>query len=168
MKISEQGFDSNRYKVIVRTLIFIFYQDEILLIKGAESKKIWANLFNGIGGHIELGEDLYSAAQRELYEETGIICDCLKQNGTIIININNSEGILIQIFSGRVQSKQFIPGIEGDLHWVSIDNLNKLPLVEDLFEIVPMILDPTIEFISGLYQYEGEKIIRNFNNIRHG
>lgn len=165
MKISEQGFDTNRYKVIVRTLIFVFYHDEILLIKGAESKRIWANLYNGIGGHIEAGEDLHSAAKRELFEETGIVCDRLKQNGSIIINMNTTEGILIHIFSGIVQSKQFTPGIEGDLHWVSVDNLNSLPLVEDLLEIIPMILDPKIEYISGLYQFEGEKLIRKFNNI---
>jgi len=165
MKISEQGFNRKRYKVIIRTLIFIFYKDEILLLKGASDKKIWANLFNGIGGHVESGEDIYSAAQRELYEEAGITCDSLKQNGTIIIDINNSDGIMIHIFSGNVQSRIIVSSKEGELHWIPFNQLSNLPLVEDLFEIIPMVLDPKIEFISGLYQYVDEKLVMKFNNI---
>jgi 8-oxo-dGTP diphosphatase len=165
MKISEQGFNPNRYKVIIRTLIFIFYNDEILLLKGAVDKKIWANLFNGIGGHVEPGEDINSAAQRELLEETGIKCDSLKQNGTIIIDLNNSEGILIHIFSGKVQSKNLISSKEGELHWIPINQVNNFPLVEDLFEIIPMVMDPKINYISGFYQYDNEKLVMRFNNI---
>lgn len=165
MKISEQGFNPNRYKVIIRTLIFIFYKDEILLLLGASDKKIWANLFNGIGGHVEPGEDIYSAAQRELLEETGITCDSLKQNGTIIIDINNSEGIEIHIFSGNVKSKNIVSSKEGELHWIPITQLNNYPLVEDLYKIIPMVLDPEIEYISGLYQYDEEKLVMKFNNI---
>ena len=165
MKISEQGFNPNRYKVIIRTLIFIFYKDEILLLLGASDKKIWANLFNGIGGHVEPGEDIYSAAQRELLEETGLTCDSLKLNGTIIIDINNSEGIEIHIFSGNVKSKNIVSSKEGELHWIPITQLNNYPLVEDLYKIIPMVLDPDIEYISGLYQYDEEKLVMKFNNI---
>ena len=61
----EQGVSKNRYQLIPRCLIFIRKDDSFLLIKGASNKKIWANKFNGIGGHIEKGEDIKSAAQRE-------------------------------------------------------------------------------------------------------
>ena len=61
-----------RYQVVPRTLIFIRNDDEILLIKGAKDKKIWPGLYNGIGGHLERGEDPLSAAHRELFEETGL------------------------------------------------------------------------------------------------
>ena len=165
MKISDQGFNSNRYKVIIRTLIFIFHQDEILLLKGASDKKIWANLINGIGGHVEPGEDINSAAQRELLEETGISCSSLNQKGSLIIEINKDEGILIYIFSGKVQTKETTSSKEGELLWVPVNQLKKFPLVDDLYKIIPMILDSKIAYISGLYQYEADNLVMKFNNI---
>ena len=58
MTSNEQGIFQYRYKVIPRTLIFLKKHNSILLIKEAETKKLWPNLYNGIGGHIEKGEDI--------------------------------------------------------------------------------------------------------------
>lgn len=165
MKIKEQGFDSNRYKVILRTLIFIFFEDQILLLKGAPDKKIWANKFNGIGGHVEPGEDILTSAQRELFEETGITCDSLDQKGSIIIDIGAHEGILIFIFAGKVNTTNVIQGNEGNLHWVPISEIQNYPLVEDLKSLIPMILDKKTKYISGYYRYVNDELIMNFNNI---
>jgi 8-oxo-dGTP diphosphatase len=68
MPKSEQGVNQGRFSVIPRTLIFITHGDKILLIKGSPFKRLWANQYNGIGGHIEKGEDVLSAARRELRE----------------------------------------------------------------------------------------------------
>ena len=73
MKIVDQGIDPKRFQVIPRNLIFLFDSEgRILLIKGTKDKERWAGVYNGIGGHMELNEDILDAAQRELHEETGI------------------------------------------------------------------------------------------------
>ena len=68
-----------RYVAVPRTLVFLTSANpatgelEILLLKGAPHKRLWANLLNGVGGHVEVHEDVYSAALREVQEETGLV-----------------------------------------------------------------------------------------------
>ena len=40
-------------------------EPEVLLLRGAADKRLWANRYNGLGGHVEAGEDVLSAAKRE-------------------------------------------------------------------------------------------------------
>ena len=40
-----------RYQVVPRVLVFLRNGADALLLKGAPDKRIWANLYNGIGGH---------------------------------------------------------------------------------------------------------------------
>ena len=69
MPQSDQGITKDRYTVVPRVAIFLRRGDAVLLLKGAPTKRLWANKYNGLGGHVERGEDAMSAARRELLEE---------------------------------------------------------------------------------------------------
>jgi len=153
----------DRYLMVPRTLIFIRKEDEILLIKGADDKKIWPGLFNGIGGHIERGENLISAAERELVEETGISNVKLDLRGIIFIDVNENNGIAIYVFVGESDTKTIKNSPEGTLEWVKINGLNNYPLVEDLYELIPKIISNKETIIIGRYSYKNEKLIIEFN-----
>lgn len=155
MPKSEQGINDDRYTIIPRTLVFLTRGDAVLLIKGAPHKRLWANRYNGIGGHIECGEDALSSARRELIEETGLAANLLYLVGTVMIHVGEQRGIGLFVYRGEYVGGQLYESPEGSLEWVSLSQISQLNLVEDLRILLPRVLtmkkgEPPF---SALYEY---------------
>jgi len=86
-----------RYQVIPRSLCFITRGDEVLLLRGGPHKRLWAGRYNGVGEHIEAGEDVYSATLREIREETGLSVHDLRLCGVAHVDAGN-PGVGIRDF----------------------------------------------------------------------
>lgn len=140
MPASDQGLDNRRYALVPRTLIFLTCEDRILLIRGAADKRLWAGQYNGLGGHVERGEDILSAARRELFEESGISADRIWLCGLITIDVDEYYGVGIYVFRAETTTGQLVNSQEGTLSWFSTSDIAKLPLVEDLPVILPRAL----------------------------
>lgn len=165
MPKSDQGFSSERFQVIPRSLIFIFNPvGEVLLLKGAANKKIWAGHYNGIGGHIEAGEDIQTSALRELMEETGISDAALRLCGQVMVEVDVQRGIALFIFKGQYDGDNLMASEEGDLEWVRVANLPELPVVEDLLILLPMVAGHEVgdPLIIGKYQYVDDELQMSF------
>jgi 8-oxo-dGTP diphosphatase len=132
MPKTDQGVNHERYMVIPRTLIFITRGDEILLLKGAQTKRLWANKYNGIGGHIERGEDVLFAARRELEEETGLFSENLHLIGSVMVDASDDVGICLFVFLGDYSGGELRESPEGSLEWIPIKRIGEYPKVEDL------------------------------------
>jgi 8-oxo-dGTP diphosphatase len=131
MPSSDQGVNLERYMLIPRTAIFLRRGNSYLLLKGAPTKRLWANKYNGLGGHVERGEDVLSAAKRELLEESGMSAD-LWMCGTVVIETGQNPGVCLYVFTGEVLQGEPQPSSEGQAEWVNYDHLSSLPVVEDL------------------------------------
>jgi 8-oxo-dGTP diphosphatase len=155
MPVSDQGNLSGRYAQIPRALVFITRGDQLLLIKGAAHKRLWAGRYNAIGGHIERGEDVLSAAQRELFEETGLSIDGLWLCGIVSIDTGLNPGILLFLFRGESHHGEVTASPEGELEWHSVTKLEQLALVEDIPLLLPRVLkiDPSDPPFYCAYHY---------------
>ncbi len=161
MKVSEQGARRDRHHVLPRVLIFLSGrhpetgENEVLLLKGAPTKRLWANRYNGLGGHVEANEDVLAAAQRELAEEAGIVAVPLTLTGVIHIDAGNDAagalpGILVFVFCGESNQRTTISSAEGTPEWVPLSRLAAYPLVDDLHQVIPLALSG--EFFYGHYR----------------
>jgi len=137
LKAIDQGFDTTKYQVIPRVLVFLFdTQDRVLLISGSDTKPRWPGKYNGLGGHVEAQENIKEAALRELLEEAGIERVDINLVGQIMINVSDVSGIELFIFQGLYKGDTFSCSQEGCVEWIKISDLPTLPTVEDLQVLV--------------------------------
>jgi 8-oxo-dGTP diphosphatase len=138
MPVSEQGLAASRhrYQIVPRVLCFVHAGDDVLLLKGAPTKKIWPGQYNGLGGHIERGESAAAAARREIREEAGLEVDDLRLRGVVLIDTGEPVGIGLYVFTAQAQGRECRASPEGSLEWVPLGRVAELPCVGD----VPVIL----------------------------
>jgi 8-oxo-dGTP diphosphatase len=174
MARADQKVIPSTYRVVPRTLCFVTRGEDLLLLRGAPDKRIWPNLYNGLGGHVEADEDVFSAARREIAEEAGLEAEDLALRG--VVNIEAEEGagagILLFVFSATARSGNVIASDEGELEWVPISRVAELDLVEDLPVILPRVLaikrgDPPF-FARYYYDEEDSLRIEFADSTGHG
>lgn len=129
----EQNINRSRYMVIPRVLVFVMRGEEILLLKIApRNGKVtrWTGRYNGLGGHIERGEDSLTAAHRELLEEAGVTAN-LRLCGVLMVDTGEDVGIELHVFGGEYLSGELRSTHEGKPEWIPLQKLSDTPLVDD-------------------------------------
>ncbi len=159
MSLAGQRVQPDRYTLIPRTLSFLLRDRDVLLLRPPEDRGAWGGLYNGIGGHIEQGEDPLSAARREILEETGLTPERLRLCGVVNIDTGDQSGIGLYVYVGEVRSGKLRNSPEGEPSWIPLDKLDRTPVVEDIPLLLPKAIDAYISMIpfSAVYSYSAEE-----------
>ena len=165
---SEQGVERSRgrYLAVPRVLCFITHGDEILLLKGGPHKRLWAGRYNGIGGHLEPGEDMQSTLIREICEETGLIVHDVRLRCVVHVDVGDPlQGVIFLVFTAISSTKETGPSPDGELRWFSRGALPAEEMVEDLPELLPRVLamGPNDPPCFAVYTYdEYDRLVMSF------
>jgi 8-oxo-dGTP diphosphatase len=129
-----------RYLTVPRTLCFIFHGDDVLLIQRARHKRLFPGKVNGVGGHVEVGEDVAASAAREICEETGLAVDDLWLAGVVHVDgrlgqadplpDGSMPGVMVFVFTAQASSRSVRASEEGELLWAPLAQVHGLEWVD--------------------------------------
>jgi len=157
-----------RYSLVPRTLVFIRRGDKYLLIHKKKKNSYGFGKMNGVGGHIEKGEEPFSSARREVLEETGLSINRLDLCAILFIDIGETPGIEVFVFRAENEGGQINQSDEGVLEWKSLDELRSS---EHVLDDVPMLIDLCLNHEAGKmpqivkYSYDDKRQLR-IDNIK--
>ena len=120
----------------------------------------------GVGGHFEEGESPEDCMRREVWEETGLTVTGFRYRGIVTFVSDEWPCEYMHLFtcsdwSGEVKTDCN----EGDLEWIPIGDLRKLPMWEG-DKIFLRLLQTNEPFFSLKLVYEGETLREALLNER--
>lgn len=159
------------YQPIIGTLGFILSPDgqKVLLVHRKRESDYQAGKYNGLGGKLEVHEDVLSGMKREIFEEAGIECLEMTFRGTVNWPGFGPKGehwlgfiFLITKFSG----KPFSSNPEGDLVWINKDSILTYPMWEGDKFFLPLVFDNDPRPFHGYLPYNQGKLV-TWSYTRH-
>lgn len=112
----------------------------------------------GIGGKFEDKESPEECVIRETLEETGLTLKGLEYRGILTFVSDKWPTEYIHLFYSNDFSGDLIDCNEGNLEWVEIENVYKLPLWQG-DKIFLRLIEEKVPFFSLKLEYQGENLV---------
>lgn len=153
------------YTPILATLGYIMSPDgkqTLLVHRNKRSDDQHLGKYNGLGGKMLPEEDIYQCLVREILEEANIRCEQAVLKGTINWTGfgplgENWFGFIYRVerFSGEPR----LSNEEGDLVWVEVSDIYRLPMWEGDKYFLPLVFDDDPRIFHGFMPYRNAKPI---------
>jgi 8-oxo-dGTP diphosphatase len=145
------------HELIICANIFVRKDDKFLLIKRSPHKKYAPNYVNPIGGKVDLLENPYTAAKREVFEEAGVHVKNMRLE-SVRFEVTPVAGEpwnwMIFDFSADYESGEVIETEEGELIWYTAEEIKQQDLFPSLREIIDNILNPHDGTVFATFNYD--------------
>lgn len=143
----------------ITTLCYIEKDDCYLMLhRVKKAVDINKDKWIGIGGHLEEGESPEECLVRETREETGLELTDYSLRGVITFVTDSYPTEYMFLYTAAGFSGTLLSCDEGDLEWVPIKEVEKLPIWEG-DKVFFRLLREQEKFFSLKLRYEGEKLV---------
>lgn len=152
--------EPNIHKNIICANVFVRKDDKYLVLRRSPFKKWLPNIIHPIGGKVDLNENPYEAARREVLEEAGIKIKNVKLEAVILEIapvLNDSTNWLIFNFSADYDSGEVLTTDEGTLEWHTADEIKAEKLSPSIREVIDHILSPDDGTVFATMYYDEKK-----------
>lgn len=145
-------------RLVVCANVFIRKDGKYLLMKRSPLKKYAPNKIHPFGGKIDPNENPYEGAVREIKEEVGINIKNLKVEA-IILEMTDEKDLpvnwLVFHFSADYESGEVIESEEGEVVYLTAEEVRSSDLFPSVKSIIDNILDPKDGTVFTTNSYNG-------------
>jgi 8-oxo-dGTP diphosphatase len=157
----------NVHELVVCANMFIRKDDKYLVLKRSPKKIHAPNVIHPVGGKVEPNEGALEAALREAFEETGVKVKNVRLEAVIneVHPPSVSVNWLIFHFSGDFDSGEVTATDEGELMWLTSDEIKQQEMFSSVDRIVDQMLDPGTGPVFASFFYDAQQNVDDSRSI---
>ena len=139
------------------TVLCLLHQNGQYLLQD-RVKKDWQG-FTLPGGHVEPGESIVDAVVREMQEETGLTIKNPRLCGVKHFPIKGGRYIVF-LFEATEYEGELCSSEEGRMHWIPVEELPHVNLVNDFHDLVDVMLDENLSEFQYVVDGDSWNIVK--------